>query len=177
MVDPFPSVPPRWFAVAALLCFVPVAVSFVVTPRPWWLDYAGIAFHLAMFMLVAKLDAPDWAKAAGYGWLFLDVTTGIMTLNHVPYSTAIYVRLGGHIFSGIWLIVASLSGSRALQIVGVISGVWLMGYSFVSPFYPMKVLGPQSMLVLVWLAIVAWQYGSKRSLAAFERGKLSESVA
>ena len=160
IVDPLRSVAARWFSLAAMLLFIPIALSFVITPRPWWNDYPGILFHLAMFGLVAKLDAPDWAKAAGYGWLFLDVTTGIMTLNNVPMSTAIYVRLGGHIFGGIWLIVASLSGSRAMRFVGFIAGLWLIAYSFVSPFVPIKALGPQALLVLIWLAIVSWRYGA-----------------
>lgn len=159
IVDPIRSVPPRWFSLAALILFIPIALSFAIKPRPWWNDYPGILFHLAMFGLVAKLDAPDWAKAAGYGWLFLDVTTGIMTLNNVPMSTAIYVRLGGHIFGGVWLIVASLSGSRSMKVVGSIAGIWLIAYSFVSPFVPIKALGPQALLVLVWLAIVSWRYG------------------
>lgn len=67
MVDPFRSVGPRWFALAALVFFFPVVVSFAVFPGAWWVDYPGIWFHLAMFMLVSKLDAPDWAKVAGYG--------------------------------------------------------------------------------------------------------------
>ncbi len=81
-----------------------------VRHRRSWVDYLGIGLHLANFMLVAKLEAPDWAKAAGYGWIILDVATGVMTLNDVPQSTALYIRLAGHIFTGIWIATVSLRG-------------------------------------------------------------------
>ncbi len=162
MTDPARSLSPRLIAAAALLFFAPVVVSFAVAPGAAWVrNYPGIFFHLAIFLLVAKLEAPEWAKAAGYGWLVLDVMTGVLTLNGVPYEIYNFVRLGGHIFGGIWIATASLSGSRPMMIVGVITGVYLSAYTFVSPFVSMKVLGPNAILVLVWLAIIAWQNGSK----------------
>jgi hypothetical protein len=33
----------------------------------------GMAPHLLLFPVVAALPAPRWAKAAGYGWLVIDV--------------------------------------------------------------------------------------------------------
>ena len=51
----------------------PVVASFRFAPGIWWAEYVGILYHLAMFLLVFKLPAPEWAKAAGYGWLLLDV--------------------------------------------------------------------------------------------------------
>lgn len=161
-VDPFAGLTARPFAIVALLCFAPVVVSFAVAPGAWWTDYPGILFHLAMFMVVAKLPAPGWAKAAGFAWLALDVTTGVMTLNAVPHAIAIYVRYGGHIFGGAWIATASLSGGRAVKIVGLINGLLLFSYTFVSPFVPAKALAATAPLWLVWLAIVAWQYGPRR---------------
>lgn len=163
VIDPLASAPPRLFSMAALLCFFPVVISFAVAPGAWWVDYPGILFHLAMFMLVAKLDAPDWAKAAGYGWLFLDVTTGVLTLNHVPRDLAINVRLGGHIFAGIWIATVSLSGSRLIRIVGVLMSALLFGYTFLSPFLPLKALSATSFLYLIWLATISVQNGTRRT--------------
>lgn len=163
MTDPAGSLSVRLIAAAALLFFAPVVVSFIVAPGAAWIrNYPGIFFHLAIFLLVAKLEAPEWAKAAGYGWLILDVMTGVLTLNGVPHEIYDFVRLGGHIFSGIWIAVASLSGSRLLKVVGVVTGVYLSAFTFVSPFLSMKALGPNAILVLIWLAIIAWQNGSKR---------------
>ena len=160
-IDPFRSVSPTWFALGALACFAVVTASFALPHRIWWIDYPGIAFHLFMFMLVAKLDAPDWAKAAGYGWLVLDVMVGVLTLNHLPPNIYFPIRLGGHIFAGTWITMVSLSAPRAMKIVGVITGVWLAGYSFVSPFVSGKALAPNSLLILVWLGIIAWRFRTR----------------
>jgi hypothetical protein len=35
----------------------------------------GVAPHLLLFPVVAALPAPRWAKAAGYGWLAIDIST------------------------------------------------------------------------------------------------------
>jgi hypothetical protein len=162
MIDPVSTISTRWIALSALALFAPVVVTFGIAPGVWWADYPGILFHLAMFLLVYRLVAPDWAKAAGYGWLVLDVMTGVLTLNHVPHNIADFVRLGGHIFAGIWLATASLSGSRSVQIIGLIVAVLLGGYSFISPFVSPIVIAPTAPLLLIWLGIVAWQNGSKR---------------
>ncbi len=162
MTDPIRSLSTRSIAAAAFIFFAPVIISFAAVPGAAWVrNYPGILFHLALFLLVAKLEAPEWAKAAGYGWLVLDVMAAVLTLNGVPHEIYDFVRLGGHIFGGIWIATASLSGSRPVQIVGVITGVYLFGFTFVSPFLPLTVLTPTSPLVLVWLAIIAWQDGSR----------------
>ena len=161
VTDPFRSISPTWIALPALVLFAAVVASFSLRQRPWWIDYPGITWHLLTFILVAKLAAPDWARAAGYGWLVIDVTVGVLTLNNVPFAIYFPIRLGGHIFGGTWITMASLSAPRAMKIVGVITGVWLAGYSFVSPFVPAKALAPDSMLVLVWLGIIAWCYRNR----------------
>lgn len=163
MIDPARSLSVRSIAVAALLLFAPVMVSIIIAPNAGWVrNYPGILFHLAFFLLVAKLEAPEWARAAGYGWLVLDVMTAVLTLNGVPFENYIFVRLGGHIFGGIWIATASLSGSRPVQIVGVVTGLYLFGFTFASPFVPLQALFPNAILILVWLAIIAWQNGGKR---------------
>ena len=163
MTDPVRHVSTRATAVAALLFFAPVVLSFAVAPGAAWVrNYPGILFHLAIFLLVAKLEAPEWARAAGYGWLLLDVVASVMTLNGVPHEIYDQVRFGGHIFGGTWIAVASLSGSRAMKVVGVITDIYLAGFTFASPFLPLKALGPNGILVLIWLAIIAWQNGSRR---------------
>ena len=56
---------PRVLATLAFLCFAPVVVSFSVAPGAFWADYPAILFHIALFLLVAGLHAPDWGRAAG----------------------------------------------------------------------------------------------------------------
>ena len=162
MNDPAASLSPRVPALAALLFFVPVVISFAVAPGRWWINYPGILFHLSIFLLVAKLEAPEWAKAAGYGWLILDVTSGVMTMGNVAHDIAYFERYGGHIFAGIWFVTVSLPGSRAVRITGVLAGSLLFLYSFVTRFVPPVALSATSPLILIWLGLLAWQNGVRR---------------
>lgn len=165
MTDPTTSLTPRVPAIAALLFFVPVIVSFAIAPGVWWINYPGILFHLSIFLLVSKLEAPEWAKAAGYGWLILDVTSGVMTMGNVAHDIAYFERYGGHIFAGIWFATVSLPGSRAVKITGVLAGALLFLYSFVARFVPPEALSATSPLILIWLGLVAWQNGVRRASA------------
>jgi hypothetical protein len=159
MVDPVLSLSTRTIALIVLALWVPVVASFRFAPGNRWVEYVGIFFHLAMFLLVFKLSAPEWAKAAGYGWLLLDVAAGALMINHVPRTIAGNVRLGGHIFAGIWFVMASLQGSSAAKLAGVPAGLFLFAYTFASPFLPPVWLSPASIFVLAWLGIIARQNG------------------
>jgi hypothetical protein len=157
MVDPVLSLSTRTVSLIALVLWVPVVASFRLAPGSRWASYVGIFYHLAMFLLVFKLPAPEWARAAGYGWLLLDVTAGALVINHVPRAIAGNVRLGGHIFAGIWFVMASLQGSPAAKLAGLPAGLLLFAYTFASPFLPTIWLSPASVFVLAWLGIIAWQ--------------------
>ncbi|NWC92875.1 MULTISPECIES: hypothetical protein [unclassified Pseudomonas] len=150
----------RTCAIVAIAMFAPVVASYVWPMDRWWLDYPGILFHLAIFLLVPQLPAPGWAKAAGYGWLVVDVTVGVMTLNHVPSEIAMPIRLGGHIFAGLWIVNVSLLAIRPIKFTGLIAGGWLAAFSFVSPFVPKTALAPTALLMLLWLGLIAWHNGS-----------------
>ena len=137
----------------------PIVAPFRFAPGVRWAGYLGIFYHLAIFLLVFKLPAPEWARAAGYGWLLLDVAAGTLGINQVQPAIAQDVRLGGHIFAGIWIVMASLQQSLAVKLVGLPTGAILFAYTFASPFLPRVWLSPAAILMLVWLAILAWQNG------------------
>jgi hypothetical protein len=160
MTDLDTLISPRALATAAILFFAPVVVTFAVAPGVWWADYLAILFHLSVFLLVARLPAPEWARAAGYGWLILDVVASVLTLNHVPPPIGEHVRLGGHIFAGIWMVAVSLPGSALFRIVGVIAGAWLALFTFGSPVLPRVLLAPDAIACLIWYGLIAWQNGS-----------------
>ena len=150
----------RLIAVVGIFLFFPVIVSFAVAPGVVAFEYIGILFHLTLFLLVARLKAPEWAKAAGYGWLILDVATGALIINSVPYEIAIAVRFGGHVLGGVWIATSSQLAPRTIAVVGTITDVWLAGYTFVAPFVPKIFLAPASLLVIVWLGLLAWKSGA-----------------
>jgi hypothetical protein len=159
LIDPVVSISFRSVALAAIAFWIPVMLSFRFAPGAIWAEYPGIVYHLLMYILVAKLPSPEWARAAGYGWLTLDIMTGVLVLNRVPRAIADPVRLGSHIFGGLWFIMVSLCGSLPIKIVGVLAGALLFGYTFVSPFLSTVWLSPASVLVLAWLWILAWRNG------------------
>lgn len=162
MIDPALSVSPRTLSCIAFASFAAVTVSFAIAPGALWAEYLGLLFHLSLFLLVAKLPVPSWAAAAGYGWLVLDVTTGVSIISGVPGAVAEYFRLSGHIFGGVWIAVASLQGAGVTKVIGCIAGIWLTSYTFASATLPPLFLAPASVLVLAWLLLVAWNNGTSR---------------
>ncbi|GHJ47675.1 hypothetical protein Cs7R123_50170 [Catellatospora sp. TT07R-123] len=150
----------RTLALLPIVLFLPSVVSFAIAePGVVWPEYSGVFFHLAILFLINRMDAPAWAKAAGYSWIALDVLTGIMSINEVPYEITWPVRLGGHVFAGLWILMSSLSArDRAVRIVGAITGVWLGSFSFVANIAPEQLLYPASILIIAWFTLLATRY-------------------
>lgn len=152
---------PRFTAFASIAFFLPVIYSFGTGFYVWWLEYLGIFFHLAMFMLVYSLKAPEWARAAGYGWLILDTSMGVLALKGIDPIIIEAIRLGGHLFAGIWIVPTALTGSLPSKIAGTIAGAGLFLFTFLSPFLSMEALAPASIMLVIWLGIIVWQNGVK----------------
>jgi hypothetical protein len=149
----------RAIAILPIVFFAPSVVLALAFPQGKVDATTGILFHVAMIFVVGRLPGPNWAKAAGFGWLTLDILCGALMLNDVPYEIAWPVRLGGHILAGIWLITESvLCTNRTIQVVGIVTGLWLITYTFFGTVLPTAVLGPPSVLTIVWLALLAWKY-------------------
>jgi hypothetical protein len=146
----------RPVALLPLVLFFPAVIAFFVDPDVTWGEYLGVFFHLSILFLVSRLEAAPWAKAAGYGWVALDVLAGILMINDVAYDTAWAVRLGGHVLAGVWIVSSSLvHGAWPVRVVGVITGLWLAAYSFVGDVLPESFLRPAGILILVWFALLA----------------------
>ncbi|WP_434598939.1 hypothetical protein [Streptomyces sp. A5-4] len=149
----------RTLAVLPSVLFMPSLVTFAVAPGAVAAEYTGVLFHLAIMFIVARLPAPQWAKAAGFGWLTLDVLSAIMTINEVPHEIAWSVRLGGHVLAGMWFITTSLlARPRSIRVVGVVLGTWLALYSFLGNVLPQEFLFPGGILVPVWFLLLAWKH-------------------
>lgn len=161
MLDPNkPYLSFRTLAVLPIILFLPTLVSFAVAePGVIWPEYPGVFFHLAILFLIFRMRAPAWTKAAGVAWITLDVLTGIASINGVPYDITWPIRLSGHVFAGTWIATSSLFATRrSIHVVGVLTGVWLGGYSFVANIAPGPLLYPASLLIIVWFALLAWRY-------------------
>lgn len=112
----------------------------------------AVAEHLLVFPVVAALPAPRWAKAAGYGWLVIDMATDIMQLNGTPKTTYLAMRYGGHISAALWITSASWQVKGAMRVIGVLVALDLTIYSFIA-FLPFTfvILIPSLVLLPLWL--------------------------
>ena len=112
------------------------------------------AAHLILFPIVAALPAPFWAKAAGFGWLVIDITTDIMALNGIADTIYLPMRYGGHVSAALWIATASWQATGATRIVGLLLAFDLGIYSFI-PNGPTVILFPSGILLPVWFWLVA----------------------
>lgn len=116
----------------------------------------GAVPHLLLFPVVAALPAPRWGRAAGYGWLVVDLATDVMALNGVTAATFLSMRYGGHVAAALWIASSSWRVGGATRAVGLLLALNLGGYSFVAPFDPTHFAGllPVSLLLPLWLVLV-----------------------
>ena len=130
----------------SVVLFIPALVSFVTAePGAVWPEYSGVLFHLTLLLVISQVRSPAWARAAGYGWITLDVLAGILAINAIPHQLVWPVRLSGHVLAGLWLVTTSaLSRRWPLRIVGVVTGLDLGLYSFVATRVPLAALYPSS---------------------------------
>lgn len=115
----------------------------------------GAVPHLLLFPVVAALPAPGWGRAAGYGWLVVDIATDVMALNGVPALTFLPMRYGGHVAAALWIASSSWRAKGATRAVGLLLALNLGGYSFVAPFDPTHFAGllPVVLLLQLWLVL------------------------
>lgn len=155
---------------AAFASFVILTVLFAgvipaAGPHPapallFTLAVVGVAFHVALFPVVAALPAPDWGKAAGYGWLVIDIATNVMGINGVADGTTTAMRLGGHIAAAMWIASAAAQARGRTRLVGLGLATALAAYSFVAPWTGFMGFLPAIMLMIVWLWLSARRLGA-----------------
>ncbi|MFC9544537.1 hypothetical protein ACFTXK_07825 [Streptomyces sp. NPDC056956] len=147
----------RGAALLPCVLFIPIAAALIAAPDVAWGEYLGVFFHLSILFLVSRLEAASWAKAAGYGWVALDVLAGILAINDVPHDIAWPVRLGGHVLAGVWIMSSSLvSKSWPVTLVGTLTGFWLASYSLVGDVLPESALAPAGICIVIWFALLAY---------------------
>ncbi len=148
------------FALRLVSFFVPTMRDATVFNSPLLGELnalLGIAPHLLLFPVVAALIAPEWARAAGYGWLVVDMATDIMALDGVAPMTAFSLKYGGHIAAALWIATASWQTQGATRIVGLLLALDLSSYSFISTFVPVIPLIPSVVLLPLWFVLVGRQ--------------------
>jgi hypothetical protein len=100
------------------------------------LGVLAILQHLVVFPIVAALPAPTWARVAGYTWLVVDMMTDLLQVGGAPTSIYLVARLVINLVAALWVATASLSGTGAVRIIGVIVAVDFACYSLLAGFFP-----------------------------------------
>ena len=88
----------------------------------WAGNMAGLVYHLALIPLVEHLPGGMAVKFAGYLWLFMDALIDLCSINHMSEKNVWALRMGVHLFAGIWIFGVSWGlGGFALAIGLVLS--------------------------------------------------------
>lgn len=116
------------FFIRFVFFFLPHSISGWVQNGTLFGAILAIAEHMIMFPVIAALRAPQWSKAAGYGWLVIDMATDIMALNGVDSSIYISLSYRGHISAATWFASSSWSYRGAIRIFGVLTALNLGVY-------------------------------------------------
>lgn len=153
-----PLVSLRILAIIPVVLFLPTLGAVFVGAPEWVNNLTGIFFHLSMVFVVARIPAPEWARASAYAWLTLDIACGVMLYSGVEFETAWPIRLGGHLFAAIWMITISiLIRSWWIRTVGLVTAINLIAYTFFAFALPVTFLGPAGLLTCVWFGLIAWK--------------------
>jgi hypothetical protein len=112
-----------------------------------------VAAHLLLFPVIAALPAPPWARAAGYGWLVIDMATDIMALNGVASTISLPMKYGGHVSAALWITSSCWQAKGATRLVGLLLALDLGVYSFI-PRGSFVVLLPSGLLFPIWFWLV-----------------------
>ena len=114
----------------------------------------GAASHLVLLPVVAAMPAPEWARAAGYGWLVIDTMLNVASVNGLDPNLAGALRLGGHASSALWMATAAQHSKGAVKAIGWPLAAVLMVHAFGAPWLPAWVIYPPFVTIPIWLVLI-----------------------
>jgi hypothetical protein len=128
----------------------------------------GLVCHLIVLPIIAAWPAPAWARAAGYGWLVIDVTTNVAAWNLAPMglisanlqlTNALFdaLRQGIHVNASVWIAAASWNAPGAARPVGLGVAFFLTVTALAGPWLPVWFVYPGFALLVVWFALLGRQ--------------------
>lgn len=144
------------FAAAALFVAL-LAVLFTAGPAHPVRPYLAVLFHLALLPLVAALPAPPWARAAGYGWVALDVAAGVMTAHGMDALSTTAMRHAAETMALPWLAAASWRTGGVPRAVAVALVPLLAAQALFGPALASVAPGlPFAAMLAAMLSLVTW---------------------
>lgn len=142
------------FAIHLVTYFIAPIRDATLTSSPMvaeLLAVLGVTEHVLVFPIIAALPAPPWARAAGYGWLVIDMATDIMQLNGAVQLTYLSLRYGGHVAAALWMASCAFQTKGTMRIIGWFVAFDLALYSFIASMpFTFVVLLPSLVLLPLW---------------------------
>ncbi len=146
------------FAAHLATYFVPAIRDVTVTSSvvgAVLLAVLAVAQHLVVFPVVGALPAPQWARAAAFTWLVVDMGTDLLQLSGTPKSLYLVLRLGINLVAALWIASASLRARGGMRTLGVFVAVDFACYTFVALLSPLAfvVALPSLVLLPLWFVL------------------------
>jgi hypothetical protein len=124
------------------------------TPLFIAMGVVGAASHLVLLPVVAAMPAPEWARAAGYGWLVIDTMLSVASVNGLDPNLAGMLRLGGHASSALWMATVAQQSRGAVRAIGWPLAAVLMFHAVGARWIPTWVSFPPFVTIPVWLVFI-----------------------
>jgi len=139
---------------AALLALTITVGSQQSTALVIAMGVIGAAAHLVLMPVVGAMNAPDWARAAGYGWLVVDTMVTVATLNGLPPGIAGPLTLGSHASSALWMASVARNARGPVTAIGWPLAIYLAFHAFATPWLPAWSLYPSFATIPIWLVFI-----------------------
>ncbi len=128
----------------------------------------GLVSHLVALPIIAFWPAPTWAKATGYGWAIIDVTTNVAAWNlgamglssaNLQLTNALFdaIRQGIHVNASVWIAAASWNAPGTARPVGLGVAFFLTVTALAGPWLPVWFVYPGFALLVIWFALLGRQ--------------------
>jgi hypothetical protein len=171
-------------AYGAAICFLAALlagiVGYVVAPARLLSPITNFmhpviyfVFGVLLFPVVAALPAPSWAKAAGYGWLVVNIASNTMHFDAAATGGDMGIvglienglHRGGIFLGGVWIAAAAWQMKGGLRPIGLLSALANLTAPL-SGAFPFSAIPPWLMLVLLLLGFLlpVWLFLAGREL-------------
>jgi hypothetical protein len=153
-------------ALTSAVGFALLNVGRSIAPRARWVQVVGVGAHALLLPLTARLAAPDWVRAMGYGWVAVDGAASIAVLGGKAPASVMPVRLGGHLLAAAWLVGAAQSLPQPARWLGLLAASCLGGHTLLAPFTqhkPPVLLYASGPLLVGWLGALSYTSPAQRS--------------
>ncbi len=142
-----------YLAFGSLATLVTNLIIITITGDESIFFFLGPLYRVLLIPAVAFLPAPNWAKMAGWLWIFFDSALDIGSINNMDFDLVFQLRMGIHLAFGIWPIAVGWLSNGVHRWSAFLVGIVTAGYSFVAPWVPSWILASTALLLMIYIVI------------------------